>query len=93
MIELAAAHFSKSSEAHGRLMSEGSTLRVLASVGTQMAAFVHEINAILGMARALESAVTEIVSLKNLDSGKRGNLRQMRSSIEDLRRGIERQAS
>ena len=92
-IELAASHFSKSSEAHGRLMTEGSTLRVLASVGTQMAAFVHEINAILGMARALESAVADIVSSTSLDKSQRGNLRQMRTAIEDLRRGIERQAS
>lgn len=92
-IDLAAAHFSTSSEAHGRLMTEGSTLRVLASVGTQMSAFVHEINAILGMARALESAVSEIASSKSLDAAQRGSLRQMRSAIEDLRRGIERQAS
>lgn len=92
-IELAASQFAKGSEVHGRLMTEGSTLRVLASVGTQMAAFVHEINSILGMARALETAVAEIMKTSGLPPIKNRNLRQMHSAIEDLRRGIERQAS
>ena len=38
------------------LWSERSLLYVLASVGTQMAAFVHEINALLGAAQTIEQA-------------------------------------
>jgi signal transduction histidine kinase len=74
-------------------MTEGSVLRVLASVGTQMAAFVHEINSILGMAKALETAVSEIERELTMSPTQRKRLVQLRSAIEDLRRGIERQAS
>ena len=92
-IEQAATQFTEGAEVHGRLMNEGSTLRVLASVGTQMAAFVHEINSILGMAKALENAVQEIERESPLTSVQRKRMSQVRTSMADLRRGIERQAS
>ncbi len=92
-IEQAASQFTERAEVHGRLMNEGSILRVLASVGTQMAAFVHEINSILGMAKALENAVLEIERDLPLTSVQRKRLSQVRTSIADLRRGIKRQAS
>lgn len=92
-IDEAVSQFTQGAEAHGRLMTEGSILRVLASVGTQMAAFVHEINGILGMAKALESAVSAIEAELKLSAAQRKNLVHLRSAIEDLRRGIERQAS
>ena len=41
--------------------TETSILRVLASVGSQMSAFVHEINAALGMAEGLETAMDRII--------------------------------
>ena len=59
-IEQASREFTNGSEVSERLMTEGNTLRVLASVGTQMTAFVHEIRNMLGMAAALEQAVGEI---------------------------------
>jgi hypothetical protein len=92
-IQQAAAEFTRGAEASERLMTEGAILRVLASVGAQMAAFVHEINNILGMSKALEAAVAEIEREVNLSAAQRKKLAQLRSSIEDLRRGIERQAS
>ena len=92
-ITQAAAEFSRGSEASERLMTEGSVLRVLASVGTQMAAFVHEINNILGLAKALEAAVAEMERELHLSAAQRKRLVGLRSAIEDLRRGIERQAS
>ncbi len=92
-IDQAATQFSHGAEVHGRLMTEGAILRVLASVGTQMTAFVHEINSILGMAKALESAVAEIAQELTLSAVQRRRLSHLRSAIEDLRRGIERQAS
>ena len=49
LIERAASEYSLSSDTSQRLMNEGAILRVLASVGTQMAAFVHEINGLLGL--------------------------------------------
>ena len=66
---------------------------MLASVGTQMAAFVHEINSMLGMAAALEHAVGEIEQDADLPAPQRRKLAQLRSAVGDLRRGIERQAS
>jgi signal transduction histidine kinase len=92
-IEQAATEFSRGSEVSERLMTEGAVLRVLASVGTQMAAFVHEINSILGMSKALGVAVGEIEKELSLSAAQRRKLAQLRSAIEDLRRGIERQAS
>ena len=92
-IQQAATEFTRGADVSERLMTEGATLRVLASVGTQMAEFVHEINNILGMSKALEAAVAEIAREVKLDAAQRKKLAQLRSSIEDLRRGIERQAS
>lgn len=92
-IEQGAAEVSRGVEGTERLMTEGAVLRVLASVGTQMAAFVHEINNILGMSKALEAAVAEIERELSLSAAQRKKLVQLRSAIEDLRRGIERQAS
>ncbi len=92
-IEQAASQFSRGAEASERLMTEGAVLRVLASVGTQMAAFVHEINSILGMSKALEAAVVELEKVLSLNIGQRKKLVHLRGAIEDLRRGIERQAS
>ena len=66
-------------------MTEGAVLRVLASVGTQMAAFVHEINNILGMSKALEAAVAEIERELSLIAAQRRKLAQLRSAIEDVR--------
>ena len=43
------------------LISERSLLHVLASVGTQMAAFVHEINALLGSARTVARSVEQLL--------------------------------
>lgn len=93
LIEKASAKFTEGSETHGRLMTEGAVLRVLASVGTQMAAFIHEIKGILGMAQALESAVAEILTGLSLPESSHKRLSRLRSSIRDLKHGIERQAS
>jgi signal transduction histidine kinase len=92
-IDQAAREFTRGSEVSDRLMTEGNILRVLASVGTQMAAFVHEINSMLGMAAALEQAVGGIERDADLPAQQRRKLAQLRSAVGDLRRGIERQAS
>ena len=92
-IDEAAGHFTQGAEISDRLMTEGAILRVLASVGTQMTAFVHEINSILSMVTVLEEAVAEIEQNLVLAPNQRHRLSQLRGSIEELRRGIERQAS
>ena len=80
--------------------SERMLLLVLASVGTQMAAFVHEVNALLGAAQVIEHALEEILAEERLSlfDGQTGSKRQSRlrrtlSALTELRRGLERQAS
>ncbi len=92
-IDQAAAQFSLGSQTSERLMTEGAMLRVLASVGTQMTAFVHEINGILGSAMALEKAVAKIREDSQLPAAARTKLGQLHAAIGDLRRSVERQAS
>lgn len=75
------------------LWSERSLLHVLASVGTQMAAFVHEINALLGAARTIEHALELILEEDGLSRGQRRRLRQTLTVTADLKRGLERQAA
>ncbi len=68
-------------------------LRVLASLGTQTASFVHEIRGLLGIAIAVHEAIDR---LRNDDSNSRdlrAKLNQVYQSVGDLRRQIERQAA
>jgi signal transduction histidine kinase len=92
-IRQAAAEFSLGSETSERLMTEGMLLRVLASVGTQMTAFVHEINSILGSTTALEGAISQIRNDPQLPASARSKLARLQSAIGDLRRSVERQAT
>jgi signal transduction histidine kinase len=75
-----------------RTSGESSMLRVLASVGSQMAAFVHEVNATLGMAEAIESSLSAI-NTSSLSLKERRDLAAVQKSVSDLRRQLERQAS
>ena len=75
------------------LWSERSLLHVLASVGTQMAAFVHEINALLGAAQSIEHALERLLEENGLSREPRRKLRQTLTITGDLKRGLERQAA
>ena len=75
------------------LWSERSLLHVLASVGTQMAAFVHEINALLGAAQTIEHSLERILEEDRLSREQRRRLRQTLTVTTDLKRGLERQAA
>jgi signal transduction histidine kinase len=75
------------------LISESSMLRVLASVGTQMAAFIHEINALLGMTQAIDNALSRLRDDPSLTKLMRTDIAKVHSGIGDLRRHLERQAS
>jgi signal transduction histidine kinase len=92
LIDRAGEMFSLSGETSQRLMTEGAMLRVLASVGTQMAAFVHEINALLGAAISIEQAIARLREDHTLPTGVRKKLAEFHSAIGDLRRSVERQA-
>ena len=75
------------------LWSERSLLLVLASVGTEMAAFVHEINALLGAAQTIEHALERLLRDVGLSREQRRTFRQLLTVTVDLRRGLERQAA
>lgn len=75
------------------MISEQSLLRVLASVGTQMSAFVHEIRALLGASQAVEHALDDLVSDPDLTRAQRQKIKKVLQAIGDLRRGLEREAS
>lgn len=74
-------------------ISELALLRVLASIGTQMSAFVHEIRALLGTSQAIERALGSILSDATLANAMRQRLTQVEQAVGDLRRGLEREAS
>jgi len=63
---------------------------VLASVGTQMAAIVHEIGGLVAMAQSIETALGHIADdLPEVAP----RLRPVLASVQDLRRRVDRQAS
>ncbi|HYJ04892.1 MAG TPA: ATP-binding protein [Chthoniobacterales bacterium] len=93
LIESAANEFTEGSELNERLVTERSMLRILAGVGLQMAAFVHEINGLLGMAQSVEQAVDRLRARADLTRDARMMLARLRSHVGDLRRAAERQAS
>lgn len=74
-------------------ISEHALIRVLASVGTQMAAFVHEINALLGASQTVEQALSRMLDDASLSGDQRRKLKQIRAAATDLRHGLERHAS
>jgi signal transduction histidine kinase len=76
-----------------RLMSENAMLRVLASVGTQMSAFVHEINSLMGMTEGVEEALNRLYAEEDLPRGSRQAIAKVQKLVGDLKRALERQAS
>ena len=80
-------------EVSADLWSERSLLYVLASVGTQMGAFVHEINALLGATQSIEHALERILEEDGLFDKQRRRLKQTLKAAVDLKRGLERQAA
>jgi len=75
-----------------RVSEESAMLRILASVGSQMTAFVHEINATLGMAEAIDKTV-ERLAQSDVSASARRELNRIHKAVGDLRRQLERQAS
>lgn len=89
----AASQLREASAAADELASEEAMLRVLASVGTQMASFVHEMNILLEIAQSVDRAVLTLSEDANLQPALRTRLKSLHSVVGDLRRSIERNAS
>ena len=75
------------------VISEGALFRVLASVGTQMAAFAHEMNALLGSAQTLREGLRSILDDQALKAAHRRQVRMAWAAAVDLAQWIERHAS
>jgi len=73
------------------ILTELNMIRVLASVSTQLSAFVHELNSLLAGAETAQSELKQ--ARAQLDpSGQRATA-EIVQVLEELRRGLERQAS
>jgi signal transduction histidine kinase len=69
-------------------------LRVLASIGTQLSSFVHELNGLLGIAESIEAALKRVLEESGeLKRDTKTKLTEIVRSTGDLRRFVERQAS
>ena len=75
------------------IADERAMLRVLASVGTQLAAFIHELNALVEMARLLDKLVGGIRDDKTTPPPQRKELAKVQASLTELRRNLERHAA
>jgi len=87
-------HIKRVSAASDEFADEAAMLRVLASAGTQLSSFVHELNGLLGMAEAIETALLKTIEEeKDLHREAKARLRNIARSVADLRRHMERHAS
>lgn len=76
------------------LISERSMLLVLASLGLQMSAFVHDVNAALGLSGQVEGASLELLhSEESIPREMRRQVRALQRVVTELRRNVERQAA
>jgi signal transduction histidine kinase len=89
----AAENITASNSAHERLLTERSSMQILAAVGLQMTSFVHEINSLLGIVNAIEDAAKSLRTKRAIDSDLKRGLAELSLSIGELRRIVERQAS
>jgi len=83
----------QASQAVSTLISEQAMLRILASVGTQMASFVYEISGMLGVAESVYEVVTRLREELSLPPASRQKLARLQTALGDLKRSLERQAS
>lgn len=75
------------------VQTEQDILRVAASVGTQLAAFVHEMNALLGQARTVDSVADQLSKEELISGSARRLLGDLRAAIKALVSQLERQVS
>ena len=73
--------------------SEQQNLRVAASVGTQLSAFVHEMNTLLGQARSLNAIVDRLAKVEGLPAAARVMMKDLHTAARTLVHQIELQAS
>jgi signal transduction histidine kinase len=92
-LELTQSAIGQVMSAAERVADSAAMLRVLASLGTQMAAFVHEIRGLLATAVAIHEAVDRLRVDGALPKESRTRLNAVSQSLGDLRQQVERQAA
>jgi signal transduction histidine kinase len=92
-LSYAIAETEKASQMQDRQISETAMLRVVASVGTQMAAFIHEINGLLRMTQAIDAALSRMRKESSLPRATRRELAKLHGGVGQLQRSLERHAS
>ncbi|MCG8419159.1 MAG: ATP-binding protein [Proteobacteria bacterium] len=81
------------------LRDEQAMIRTLASLGTQMAGYAHEVHGQLALIRTIETTITGLRDSLSGQSSTRDERRAARKlgrvlhTVENLRRGLERQAT
>ena len=80
-------------EVMSHIRSEQQNLRVAASVGTQLAAFAHEMNTLLGQARSVDSIAERLAKLEAIPRTARRTVRELRTATGTLVHQLERQVS
>ena len=80
-------------QSYDEATSSSAMFQVLASVGTQMATFVHEIRGLLEMAEAFEQQLGRIRSDESLSRQARVELGRMFRNMVQMRQALERQAA
>ena len=73
--------------------TEKAQLRVAASVGTQFAAFIHEMTALLAQTRVIGELSSRLAADPTLSRSARGTVGVMREAIGELMQNLERQVS
>ena len=68
---------------------ESSMLRVLATIGTELAAFVHEINGLLEIVVGLDHQLHRILSTAELNRKTKSKLNSIHNTVQDLRQSLE----
>jgi len=88
----AAAEIGHAAAVSREVVPANTMVLVLASVGTQLAAFTHEVNRLLALASDLESTISRLRE-QELPPKLKNHVAKVASAASDLRRAIERQAA
>lgn len=88
----AAEEVSLATAASREVVPANTMVLVLASVGTQLAAFTHEVHRLLGLAADLESNIVRLRD-EQVPPNLKSRISKVASAAQDLRRAIERQAA
>jgi|JI10StandDraft_1071094.scaffolds.fasta_scaffold13447_3 signal transduction histidine kinase len=88
----AANEVTHATEVSREVVPANTMVLVLASVGTQLASFTHEVNRLLGLAADLENSIARLRE-EELPSKLKNRVSKVAGAASELRRAVERQAA